>query len=64
MSLKTVNTALTTAGVLFILYFGVSFVLTPQAGPHRGRLTGDRPGRRGAIRPATRWPAAVVARQR
>ncbi|MER5648772.1 DUF4267 domain-containing protein [Streptosporangium sp. NPDC002524] len=30
MSLKTVNTALTTAGVLFILYFGVSFVVTPE----------------------------------
>ncbi|MBD0691316.1 DUF4267 domain-containing protein [Streptomyces sp. CBMA123] len=30
MSLKTVNTALTTAGVLFIFYFGVSFIVTPE----------------------------------
>ncbi len=30
MSLKTVNTALATAGVLFILYIGVSYLLTPQ----------------------------------
>ncbi|MFE0463689.1 DUF4267 domain-containing protein [Kitasatospora sp. NPDC058965] len=29
MTLKTVNTALTTVGVLFILYIGVSYVLTP-----------------------------------
>ncbi|GLY66602.1 DUF4267 domain-containing protein [Amycolatopsis taiwanensis] len=30
MSLKTVNTALTTAGILFIFYIGVSYVLTPE----------------------------------
>ncbi|WP_216896556.1 DUF4267 domain-containing protein [Nocardia alni] len=30
MSLKTVNTTLTTAGILFILYIGVSYVLTPS----------------------------------
>jgi uncharacterized protein DUF4267 len=30
MSLKTVTTALTTLGVLFILYIGVSYVLTPE----------------------------------
>ncbi len=30
MSLKTVNTALTTAGALFIVYIGVSYVLTPE----------------------------------
>jgi hypothetical protein len=30
MSLKTVNTALTTLGVLFILYIGVSYVLAPE----------------------------------
>jgi hypothetical protein len=30
MSLKTVNTVLATVGVLFILYIGVSFVLTPE----------------------------------
>ncbi len=29
MSLKTINIALTTAGILFILYIGVSYVLTP-----------------------------------
>ncbi|ARF52944.1 DUF4267 domain-containing protein [Streptomyces gilvosporeus] len=30
MSLKTVNTALTTALVLFIFWFGVDFVVTPE----------------------------------
>ncbi|MFE3498609.1 DUF4267 domain-containing protein [Kitasatospora sp. NPDC059146] len=29
MSLKTVNTALTTAGILFVLWFGLTFVLAP-----------------------------------
>ncbi|MFJ9854410.1 DUF4267 domain-containing protein [Streptomyces sp. NPDC101150] len=31
MSLKTVNTALATAFVLFIFWFGTDFVLTPEA---------------------------------
>ncbi|WP_329520774.1 DUF4267 domain-containing protein [Spirillospora sp. NBC_01491] len=30
MSLKNVNTVLATAGVLFTLYLGVSFILTPE----------------------------------
>ncbi|SCL44696.1 protein of unknown function [Micromonospora citrea] len=30
MSLKSVNTVLATAGALFVLYIGVSFVLTPE----------------------------------
>lgn len=30
MSLKNLNTVLATAGVLFILYIGVSYVLTPE----------------------------------
>jgi hypothetical protein len=30
MSLKTLNTVLTTAGVLFVLWFGTSFILTPE----------------------------------
>ena len=30
MSLKTVNTALTTAGVLFVLWFGVTYVVSPE----------------------------------
>ncbi|GII60840.1 hypothetical protein Skr01_09250 [Sphaerisporangium krabiense] len=30
MSLRTLNTFLATAGVLFILYIGVSYVLTPE----------------------------------
>ncbi|NIH80968.1 DUF4267 domain-containing protein [Amycolatopsis viridis] len=29
MSLKTVNTALTTAGILFILYIGLSYLVAP-----------------------------------
>ncbi|MFD1938754.1 hypothetical protein ACFSKW_45560 [Nonomuraea mangrovi] len=30
MSLKNINTVLATAGALFILYIGVSYVLTPE----------------------------------
>ncbi|MEV0318466.1 DUF4267 domain-containing protein [Streptomyces sp. NPDC050658] len=30
MSLKTVNTALTAAGILFVLWFGTEFILRPE----------------------------------